>query len=71
MAKIRDAATVTLKNGVPNLQRRRSSNGRRASAVERKDVDRRVMKLAMELVDGDIRRIKAIDHETIEILPER
>lgn len=71
MAKIRDSATVVLVNGVPQIKRNRSSNGRRASAVERKDVDRRVMKKAMELVDGDIRRIKAIDHETIEILPER
>lgn len=71
MAKIRDSATVILVNGVPKIQRRRSSNGRRASAVERKDVDRRVMRFALDLVGGDIRRIKAIDHETIEILPER
>lgn len=71
MAKIRDTATVILVDGVPKMQRRRSSNGTRASRVERRDVDRRVMKMAMELAGGDVRRIKAIDRETVEILPER
>lgn len=71
MVALRDAAYVYLENGVPNYRRKTSRNGTRASKVERRDVDRRVMKKAMELVDGDIRRIKAIDHVTIEILPER
>lgn len=71
MAKIREAATVVLENGVPKRKRARSSNGRRASSVERRDVDVRVMKYAMDLVGGDISRIKAIDATTIEILPEK
>lgn len=70
MAKVRDIVTVVLKNGMPEVKRSRSSNGRRASAVERKDVDRRVMKFAMNYVNGDISRIKAISEFEIQILPE-
>lgn len=70
MAKVRDIVTVVLKNGMPEVKRSRSSNGRRASAVERKDVDRRVMAFAMRHVNGDISRIKAIGEFEIEILPE-
>ena len=71
MAKIRETVTVVLVDGVPKKQQTRSRNGRRASAVERRDVDRRVMRYALDLVDGDVRRIKAIDAVTIEILPEK
>lgn len=70
MARVRDIVTVVLKNGMPEAKRSRSSNGRRASAVERKDVDRRVMKFAMDYVKGDIKRIKAINQFEIQILPE-
>lgn len=70
MAKVRDIVTVVLSNGMPEVKRSRSSNGRRASKVERRDVDRRVMKFAMNHVNGDIKRIKAISEFEIEILPE-
>lgn len=70
MAKVRDIVTVVLKNGMPEVKRSRSSNGSRASRVERKDVDRRVMAFAMRHVGGDISRIKAIGEFEIEILPE-
>lgn len=70
MARVRDIVSVVLKNGMPEAKRSRSSNGRRASAVERKDVDRRVMKFAVDYVNGDIKRIKAINQFEIQILPE-
>lgn len=70
MAKVRDIVTVVLTNGVPDIKRSRSSNGRRASKVERRDVDRRVMQFAVKHVNGDVKRIKAISQYEVEILPE-
>lgn len=71
MAKIRDTATVVLQNGVPKVRRGGVRNASRNSRVERKDVDARVMRYAMELTGNNISRIRVIDTVTVQILPER
>lgn len=71
MAKIRDTATVYLTNGVPKVRKGGVRNASRNSSVTRSQVDQRVLKYAMNLVENDISRLKIVDETTIEILPER
>lgn len=71
MAKIRDTATVILEDGMPKLQRGGSSNPRRSGRVNSWQVDRRVWKFAMDLVDNDGSRILPINEHLVQILPEK
>lgn len=69
MAKVRDIATVTLSGDIP-VFKRDAPKRRLPSRVERKDVDPRVMEFAMRRVGNNIRRIRPIDRNTVQILPE-
>lgn len=71
MAKIRDTATVYLKDGMPKVRRGGVRNASRNSSVTRTQVDKRVLDYAMNLVGNDISRLNIVDETTIEILPER
>lgn len=71
VAKIRDTATVYLTNGVPKVRKGGVRNASRNSSVTRSQVDQRVLKYAMNLVENDISRLKIVDETTIEILPEK
>lgn len=71
MAKIRDTATVYLSNGMPKVRKGGVRNASRNSAVTRSQVNRAVLKYAMNLVGNDISRLKIVDEVTIEILPEK
>ena len=70
MAKIRDTATVYLSGDVPKFRRGGSSNLSRSGRVQSYQVDRRVWKYALSLVDGDASRLKPIDEFTVQIKPE-
>jgi len=71
VAKIRDAATVVLVDGMPKVRKGASRNASRNSRVTRTQVNQAVLKHAMNLVNNDISRLKIVDEITIEILPER
>lgn len=71
VAKIRDTAEVRLVDGVPKRIKARTSNAPRNSKVESWQVDRRVWKYALSLVDGDGSRLRAVDETTVYILPEK
>lgn len=71
VAKIRDAATVVLVDGMPKVRKGAPRNASRNSRVTRSSVNREVLKYAMNLVSNDISRLKIVDETTIEILPER
>lgn len=70
MAKVRDTVTVILADGVPKKIRSRSSNAPRGGKVQSFQVDRRVWKYAMSLVDGDGSRIKPINETSVYIMPK-
>lgn len=71
MAKIRDTATVVLVDGMPKVRKGGVRNASRNSGVTRSQVNKDVLKYAMNLVGNDISRLKIVDEITIEILPER
>ena len=71
MAKIRDTATVYLRNGMPKVRKGGVRNASRNSGVTRSQVNKEVLKYAMNLVGNDISRLKIVDETTIEILPEK
>lgn len=69
MAKVRDIATVTLVGDIPTFKRD-APKRRLPSRIERKDVHPEVMEFAMRRVGNNIRRIRPIDRNTVQILPE-
>ena len=69
MAQIRDIVTITLQGDIP-VFKRDAPKRRLPSRVERNDVHPEVWKFAMRRVGNNPKRIRPINHTTVQILPE-